>query len=65
MDEKMHNETTDATRKIADRLARAIATAYNDDYNRLGTRERERHIERIGAMNEARRFLLGEEEDDE
>lgn len=53
------------SRKIAERLDRAIATACNDDYSKPRTRERARHIERIDAMNAARRFLLGEDADEE
>lgn len=37
---------------LADRLEHAIATASNDDYSKVGTRERERHVERIGVMQD-------------
>jgi hypothetical protein len=38
---------------LADRLEHATATASNDDYSKPGTRERDRHVERIDVMQEA------------
>ena len=42
---------------IGRRLRRAITTAMNDDYTKIGSEERRRHCERLDAMSDAAAFL--------
>lgn len=42
---------------LGKRLRHAITTASNDDYSKVGTEERKRHMDRLDAMSAAAAFL--------